>query len=330
MAIGRNEAILLIDQAVRPPKTLYVDQNRTDTYIEDGGFATPFKTIQGSINKIISNGDNSITLPYFIDIIGPGFYNENIIFEDSNLVYVIMDGHNTTHIGTGIGNSLQSTANNNNFKRSYFQNIIWQNSINMSGDINLTTFGEIGHWFENCSHNGPLQFTNVGNIFLDKNFPSTTSFHNVGFASADFVEFFGTVALTTNLADNTPAPSAWSGNSVMISTSTNFGGSPSFNQDTLSLSANYGCQFGSGFESMNIDGTCFLFGGQVLSDLNISATGTVNRNNCLISGVLTNLGTLNTVENVRPSDILGGASGTFVSADAKTITVTNGIITSIV
>src|ERR1017187_6496926 len=76
---------------VHASKTLYVDGTRTDTYTETGSILSPFKTIMGAVNQVITNADNA-TYQYVIDI-QPAVYAENVNVGNAALYGLYFEGH---------------------------------------------------------------------------------------------------------------------------------------------------------------------------------------------------------------------------------------------
>lgn len=181
-----------------PPatKSLYVDGNRTDSYTADGSLLKPFKTIMAAVNQVISNGDNSLAVPYLIDIVGPGSYAESIILENASLVSLTFEGHGvvtvtgTPSVGPG---PLRSQANNSNLQLVQFSRmfLVSNNGINgtvvLSGSGNfLSGAGITGLYFYQCkvqtfswtqTGTGGSPSTTTG--FFNSEFNSTATFTNV-------------------------------------------------------------------------------------------------------------------------------------------------------
>src|SRR5258706_8549015 len=116
-------------------KRLFVDKNGSGPYSPNGSYQSPFLSITDAVNQIITNSDNSLSIPYFIDI-SPGIYNENLDLSDSALVNIAFDGHDSVTLSPISGNSLQSTSNNNGLLSLVFKgltfdaDVLFQNSVN--------------------------------------------------------------------------------------------------------------------------------------------------------------------------------------------------------
>jgi len=233
-----------------PTKALYVDSGRTDSYTADGSLLKPFKTIVAAVNQIIANGDNSASVPYLIDIVGPGTYNETIDLGNAAIVNLIMDGHGSVIDSSASGDSLKSTANNTGFARCVIQNLTFQttgasgNALNFQCPTNNGGLGSSTLLFINCFFNATgggtsksLLLNNVVNIeWHDCAFVGSVSMTNVNLASVvGGVGLSQAAAPTTTLVTNNglPTPSGgfsgtilqtlytvWSGNITIDALST--------------------------------------------------------------------------------------------------------------
>lgn len=130
--------------SIPPTKTLYVDNNRTDSYTPNGSLTKPFLSIMAAVNQIAANGDNN-TIPYVVSII-PGTYPETISLSNTALV-------NITFIGYGVLVLPGSTAhgaeaiNNDNLRSVKFVGMKFNvnagsdgHSFNFSSTTNNTSF----------------------------------------------------------------------------------------------------------------------------------------------------------------------------------------------
>jgi len=147
-----------------PWRVFYVDNGRTDTYIENGRVLTPYKTIQAAVNKVIANGDNTQAKPYAL-IINPGVYAENVVLESAalkSLIFIGMGSRLQTQISPASGNALQSNANNDNLYDLHMQNIQFNKPTSMIGASNNTFFG-YNFFFSNVywSATAPAVFKNM-------------------------------------------------------------------------------------------------------------------------------------------------------------------------
>lgn len=182
-----------------PPvtKVLYVDGGRTDSYTADGSLLKPFKTIMAAVNQIITNGDNSASVPYLIDIVGPGTYVENVDLSNAAIVNLGMEGHREVIIAPTSGDALASTSNNTGFATCYIQDIQFQLSASSGNALNFqcpTNGGGMGSStlaFKNCffAANGggtskSMLLNNIVNIeFRECSFAGSTQLTNVNLAS---------------------------------------------------------------------------------------------------------------------------------------------------
>ncbi len=150
---------------------LYVDKTRTDVYTENGTMTQPFKTIMGAVNQITANGDNTLSKPYLIDIVGGGTYLETIDLSAAGLVSVAIDGHDNVNLGgdtlaTGIG---VQVINNPGLLQLSVSNLKIDNANHKLVDFvdaaNTGTFLSGGFTFFNCDFQGivpdSIHFKNV-------------------------------------------------------------------------------------------------------------------------------------------------------------------------
>ena len=75
--------------AIQATKTLYVDSNRTDSYVEDGSIATPFKTI--------TDANTTATAGCLIHVF-PGTYTDNITTKQGVIYYANGGDYNTSQV----------------------------------------------------------------------------------------------------------------------------------------------------------------------------------------------------------------------------------------
>jgi len=73
---------------------LYVDGNRTDTYVSDGSIIKPYKTIQAAIDAVVSP---SATNKYMIEI-APGAYYSNPVAINKGFITFKGGGFNNARI----------------------------------------------------------------------------------------------------------------------------------------------------------------------------------------------------------------------------------------
>lgn len=161
----RAESIASFDPQIT--KTLYVDVNRTDTYVENGQVNKPFKSINSAINKIIENNDNTLN-PYNI-FIQTGKYYETVIFEDLKLHRITLVGNGTVQIRPTSNESIRSVANNTNLKAFHLKNITLLAPIVITGSNGSTAFDDV--IWDNCnfvpgdgSQKGTLNLTCINNF----------------------------------------------------------------------------------------------------------------------------------------------------------------------
>jgi len=121
---------------------LFVDNNRVDTYPENGSRSLPYKSVMDAINSVITKADNTYDKAYSIYLM-PGMYDENVTFESSSLVNLTIKGssRDSVIIRPSSGNSLQSNSNNNELRKLVIENVGLDAPIVMSGAVDNTNFG---------------------------------------------------------------------------------------------------------------------------------------------------------------------------------------------
>lgn len=158
-----------------PPltKTVFVDGNRVDTYVQDGSLLKPFKTIMGAVNQIIANGDNSTSNLYVV-YIAPKTYAETIVLEDPSLVYVVFHGLGAAVVSGG----LRSQANNSNLVQADFRglNFTGGGSVTLSGSGNFLSNG--ANFYDLYINVATWTQTGGGSQFFDTSFSSATTLTN--------------------------------------------------------------------------------------------------------------------------------------------------------
>lgn len=269
--------------------TLYVD-TRTDSYTQTGSILYPYKTIMGAINKIISNGDNSLSKPYCIFIIGVGVYNEDIVLENDNLVSISI----TAVYGVSI-TSITSNNNNNNLAQFELSNILFSGNIIFNNTVDNGTMAFSVFKFYNCHFYGDFTVQNANYLgFISTIFQSNISLTNIGLAF--FVSSQGTVfGFTTgvNLIYDgllpKPAGSVIPGMTFATLEHTSFAQTVNIGQNTrLDLIA--GSSIGTNFAqpvSFNLSGIINSYGGYIYCPIIISSTGVFNNFNTNIGDTIT-------------------------------------------
>jgi hypothetical protein len=142
-------------------KTLWVDKNRTDSYIQDGSVGLPYKTIQAAINRIATNGDNAAN-SYLIEI-APGIYHETLVMEDNRLRNVSFHGNGEVVLqplggsggsgGSSYGGSsyggggplyaFRSLINNSYLLKLHIDNIVFEAPFVVVGANGGNTFSDV-------------------------------------------------------------------------------------------------------------------------------------------------------------------------------------------
>lgn len=196
-------------------KVLFVDSGRTDSYTSDGSFLKPFKTITAALTQIITNADNSATVPYKI-VISNKNYTEDIDLDSTALVNIEFygQGKNQTYLSGDITND----ADNDAVVQFKFSNMTLTGAISFTGESTATEFGNLV--FNNClivpaagigtAADKTLTVNNVSYLYIigDTEIYQNVSITNVIGVYLDGVVLYSntnTYTLVTNTGGNIPS-----------------------------------------------------------------------------------------------------------------------------
>jgi len=166
---------------------LFVDNNRVDTYPENGSRSLPYKSVMSAVNSIITKANNSLDHAYSLYLM-PGAYDETITFESSSLVNLTIKGSakDSVTIRPTVGNSIQSNSNNDNLRKLIFEDVTLDAPVVMGGASNGTNFGAFLAFDDvRLTQNAVLQIQNSISVhFLgDTYVSSNVSLTNIGLIS---------------------------------------------------------------------------------------------------------------------------------------------------
>ncbi len=284
-------------------KQLYVDGNRTDTYVEDGDVLRPFKTVMGAINQVVANADNA-TFAYTI-LIAVATYNENITLNNAALYNLSLVGQDyrtgvQTSIGTGSGYALDSSTSNTNLGTLGISNLSFNGDMRFQGGTNGSGIFSNQMLMYNCNFltitNG-LVLNNVNTaLFFNCNWTQVGG-AGTTITNCEFTLFGNTnsdlpspVAVVTNGGNQ---PSQFGGqtfacfqNAVVTMDATVDAGS--------FLQIRSGSRFGSPGGSLSISGLCQVYNSFIRSDITVNLGGTLNMRGAewSTSATVTNNGTI--------------------------------------
>lgn len=320
-----------------PTKILFVDGNRTDTYVADGSLSKPFKAIMGAVNQIVSNGDNS-TQNYVVWV-NPGLYTETIDLSNSALVNLTFVGYGATVNTQGIGftDVLRIVGNNSltDLKMIGFKFLGGSTNglgITVSSTTNGTnllngSFYSWGLWFKDCNIlTANVTITNAGGVFLDGcSVTSKTTFNNVNqieVRTCTINTSNGGWSINTN--NGNPAPVGFSNTNLLMRYNL-------FAENlTVNAGSNSSLYWNRMVQTTTIFGTVTSFfcaitavvvnsGGSFSERSSTHSTLTVNAGGTYSSvSYVTNVGglTLNGAAPSTPAGVLGLGNGTAASATA--------------
>lgn len=298
-----------------PTKILYVDVNRTDSYVADGSLLKPFKTVMAAVNQVITNGDNA-SFTYVIDV-ASGAYSEQIILENLALVYLVFYGHGAASFTGGI----RSTANNSNLAQLDFR------TLNITGGAGITvTFSGSGSFLSNggnfydcsilLSTNGWSQTGNTCQFFNSTFLCPNTSLSG---ASMNFlgggINSGGSFSLTGGSTLTMQRGCRNAGSSVTIdATSTLNLGNGGRQDGAVTVNGTFANRFGtcSGAITVNSGGTYQELGGFHTGTLTINGGGNYTQTGVLGAGGVV----LGAAAPTVPAGEVGLGNGTATSATA--------------
>lgn len=313
-----------------PPttKTLYVDGTRTDSYTADGSLLKPFKTITAAVNQIIANGDNSASVPYFIDIVGATTYNETVDLGNAAIVNLVMDGHRGAIVSPTSGDALKSTTNNTGFAQCVIQNLTFQvhgtdNALNFqcptnNGGLGLSTLLFIDCFFNtNGGTSKCLLLNNVVNIeWHDCAFVGNSQLTNVNLASVlDGVGLSPSATPTTTLITNNGLPTPQGGFTGTILQTKNANWSGNISIDAGSTFADQFCKDIARGGTITVNGSYLSEQSIVRGNITVNSGGTYTPRGG--AGIFSGTLTINSGGSLAPTgtfimgnSILGAAAPT--------------------
>lgn len=255
--------------------TFYVDNSRMDSYVPDGSVYRPFTTIGAALTAAASNSIATI-------IINSDHYSENIVIDNSNLIYLTFYGLGQVFVG-----NISCTTNNANLTDLLFYNINGLD-VTLTGDTNNTNFGYNFVYFFNSQINGTLTLTNVNTVYLDSNsYLTGLAVQNVNLVGLNEGTYgnSGTCSFVTNNSAN--APQGFSG------TTAQFFGKNVFSSITVDAGSAlrlYTGVIGTFGGSFSCSGLLYIYAANVRSNLTMASGSTLENYGGVISGTFTNSG----------------------------------------
>jgi hypothetical protein len=325
-------------------RIVWVDKFRTDLYTETGNITKPFKTIQAAVDYIASI---AVLGQDWNILINSGQYVENVTLQSTGLYSIGLTGHGVVGIAPAAGNSLQSTSNNGNLVKFRMTNIEFTKPVVFTGPNAGTCFADV--WIENCIFNDALTLTCLNNFSISNGLiVGAVTLNNIVWFLSQGQQIQSTFSMTCDSTVN--APSGGSNGTSMILGNYNMGavtltkggtatgvlcvvGSRiNSSSGTITIPAGWTAQaYGSSIRgNLTNNGTLNLRSGFVEKTLTNNATMTLDQPASQVKNDSSLTGT--TVKDALNTLSGGVASSSFTTADipAKTVTITNGIVTSIV
>lgn len=278
--------------------SLYVDNNRTDTYTADGSASKPFKTLATALAQVITNNTGG----FYTIIVNAGDYGtEDISLNDpafTRIAIVAASVSNGQLSGDPIPvttiRDITSTTNNDNLKALLISGFVFRN-LTMIGASNGSTFCQYGAMISNCTQLSTatvsIDVENAGQVvFADCGFSQSSGSGNVtiqnviAFLVYKSLFSVGTMSIITNGAINKPTG--------FSSTSTQF----SFGSLAGAVNVDAGSAFRSRWNrilaTVSNSGTMATIMCNLIGAVAINSGGTWSSTGDLVNNVPTNAGTI--------------------------------------
>jgi hypothetical protein len=299
---------------------IYVDSNRTNSYNENGSITYPYKTIMGAINKVIANGDNSWEnqREYVIDVMG-GFYYENLILENTNLVYLAIKSEGLSLLYPPSGNALQSTTNNSNLYVFSMKGFMVYGPVVITGNSTMTTFVP---YFIDCDFYLGIYLTCVAAADFSGRAAivgGDFSAINCGVVSIGFTLGAGGTSYSCSYNTNLPYMAGIYPSLIFESPT---------ETPSIYCGTNAEVQFRAGSRvvapgnTLTIDGTVINYGGLVRGNIVVNSNGTFNTYGGWYNRSTLTINPGGTVNDYNTSGS-GGATNQVIAFSGKIYTITN-------
>jgi hypothetical protein len=207
--------------------TFYVDCKRTDTYVENGSSAKPFKTIQAAINQIIANNDDALD-PYCV-YVQNGKYYETIVIESLNIHRLKLIANGVVQIRPTTNQALRSITNNTNLVQFHITGFTFLAPVVITGANASTAFGDV--IWDDCNfvagdgaQIGDLTLTCINNITIRRSYLDINqiTYSNVNYSIIDDSNIGAMFAITMDSTAN--KPSQGSAGAILVNNSMLMGG----------------------------------------------------------------------------------------------------------
>ena len=271
--------------------TLFVDNDRTNSFVPDGTYLRPYPSISAAITRIIANGDNTAAKAYIIQISG-GTYPETINLSNTSLTNLIFLGNNAVTVGSNTMNAPVVLAlNNDQLARCIFYGIQFAlngsapHGIEISSSTQNTGLGQHGIVFIGCGIQDNTEDVYINNcsfvLFDNTGITANTNVTNVN--SCQFVNSNGPnpqtpFSIVTNTG--TPTPANWPGHSSASFTGVGIG---SITSDALSQVGVQSCYVEGIITDASSENAFVVIGSIVTGSIVVNAGGILGLVNCLVS-----------------------------------------------
>lgn len=183
-------------------RLVYVDNNRTDTYNQNGSPEQPFKTIAAAITWANANVTGSVPVSF---VLANGTFAETIDLNNTTLTNISFTSLGRVSVNPASGNSLQATTGVSGVLQMAFRNIEFGKPVVITGDGTTNQFNSVT--FTDCSFSDALTVTTVNSIaFWSCSAFSTVTFTNINYTFYNSGQIQG--LLTLAASDATTLPSA--------------------------------------------------------------------------------------------------------------------------
>lgn len=169
-------------------RLVYIDNNRTDTYNENGSAAQPFKTIASAVAWANANVSSSVPVSF---VLSNGTYAETIDLNNTILSNITFVALGRVAINPASGNALQAVTGVSGILQMTFRNLEFGKPVVITGDGTAQQFNNVT-WVD-CSFVDAFTATTVNNMA----FWSCSAFAAIKFTNVNYVLYNSGQMLTT-------------------------------------------------------------------------------------------------------------------------------------
>ena len=169
-------------------RLVYIDNNRTDTYNENGSATQPFKTIAAAVAWANSNVSSSVPVSF---VLSNGTYAETIDLNNTALSNITFVALGRVAINPASGNALQAVTGVSGVLQMTFRNLEFGKPVVITGDGTSQQFNNVT-WVD-CSFGDAFTATTINNMA----FWSCSAFAAIKFTNVNYVLYNSGQMLTT-------------------------------------------------------------------------------------------------------------------------------------